>query len=96
MKRWQYLPYVSPLTITEQIKRKRYDHLLHHEGTLEYPDDLNYQWEWIDQKVSCLQFHPSVSSLIDRDRIHVPPLSRPTREASVSLPLLSCLPQQTQ
>ena len=34
----------------DKLKRRRYDVLLT-EGILEYPDNLNYDWEWVDQKI---------------------------------------------
>lgn len=40
----------------DKVKRKRYDCLIK-EGVVEYPDDLNYNWDWVDQKIGLKAMH---------------------------------------
>jgi hypothetical protein len=40
----------------EKVKRRRYDCLIK-EGVVEYPDSMNYNWDWIDQKIGLKTMH---------------------------------------
>jgi hypothetical protein len=95
MKRWTSRSNYNHITLDWigydhlQVKRKRYDFLLKNEGVLEYPDDLNYRWEWIDQKVETLFESNVPNHTIDRHCPLVPSPIWSTREGSVST-LSSC------
>ena len=40
----------------DKVTRRRYDCLLQ-EGIAEYPDDLHYNWDWVDQKLGLKSMH---------------------------------------
>jgi len=40
----------------DKVKRRRYDCLVK-EGVMEYPDDINYNWDWVDQKIGLKAMH---------------------------------------
>jgi hypothetical protein len=56
-------------SLIKKVKRKRYDYILRHDGIVEYPDELNFNWEWIDQKIGIISMsHRSSSTPQEKER----------------------------